>query len=78
MHSGLIGRAQQISLELPAVCRVQVLKPGPVSVVVMYTSAVAAMLSLSIGSYQSIMDGTAPNITAVLPAQVRCWVSTSC
>ncbi|WIA17485.1 hypothetical protein OEZ85_014324 [Tetradesmus obliquus] len=49
----------------------QVLKPGAVSVVLMYTSAVAATFSVSIGGYQSIANGSAPNITAVLPAQKR-------
>jgi hypothetical protein len=49
----------------------QVLKPGVVTVVIMYTSSVAAMFSVSLGSYASIADGTAPTVTAVLPAQVR-------
>ncbi|WIA37699.1 hypothetical protein OEZ86_014587 [Tetradesmus obliquus] len=49
----------------------QVLKPGAVSVVLMYTSAVAATFSVSLGSFQSIVDGSVLNITAVLPAQKR-------
>jgi hypothetical protein len=49
---------------------VQVLKAGSVSIIVMYTSSVAATFSVSLGSYTSIVDGSAPNITAVLQPQV--------
>ncbi|WIA37700.1 hypothetical protein OEZ86_014587 [Tetradesmus obliquus] len=79
---GLTGKAYMFQngshIELPcneagdaAWWSLQVLKPGAVSVVLMYTSAVAATFSVSLGSFQSIVDGSVLNITAVLPAQKR-------
>lgn len=75
MHNAQLNK-QVTTPGLPAVCILQVLKPGAVSVVLMYTSAVAATFSVSLGSFQSIVDGSALNITAVLPAQVRAaWLA---
>lgn len=48
----------------------QVMSPGTYDVVMFYTSTATATLKLSIGTYASILAGTANSLTTTLPAQV--------
>ncbi|WIA08366.1 hypothetical protein OEZ85_007805 [Tetradesmus obliquus] len=51
--------------------QVKVMSPGTYDVVMFYTSTATATLKLSIGTYASILAGTANSLTTTLPAQSR-------
>jgi hypothetical protein len=46
------------------------MSPGTYDVTMFYTSSVTATVKLAIGTYASILTGTANSLTTTLPAQV--------